>query len=391
MSDKQASAGAEGGASAPERKKPQKLGQKKPQQQQPTPDQSEGDGGAEAEASADVEADASANADGEEEAEPEPQQQKSRQASQSRRRQSRGRGRRGQDSDTESVARSDASANGGRRQRQRQKKQGGGGGGGPLDDITENVPGGDAIGGAGEMVQNTAGQAVNQVGNTAGKALGGLTGGQKQGGGEEEDDGGKGEQLRLRLELNLDIEIQLKAKIHGDLTLGLLYVYRRTSLLNGADNPPVTKTIAATHTPKVRTTNAETTFIMGYHGVLVFVGLPSVHLVSFPVFCKVRSKTTRGPLSHTRLFCRRRCDYASRAQVIQGKRLLALHILSAHLSWMPDPEVSVYLKTCTCCLRYLRIRVMFVQSDHHRARFTVSTLTSTCQLVRRSALIMNSV
>jgi hypothetical protein len=26
----------------------------------------------------------------------------------------------------------------------------------------------------------------------------------------------------LRLELNLDIEIQLKAKIHGDLTLGLL-------------------------------------------------------------------------------------------------------------------------------------------------------------------------
>jgi hypothetical protein len=26
----------------------------------------------------------------------------------------------------------------------------------------------------------------------------------------------------LRLELNLDIEVQLKAKIHGDLTLGLL-------------------------------------------------------------------------------------------------------------------------------------------------------------------------
>jgi hypothetical protein len=68
------------------------------------------------------------------------------------------------------------------------------------------------------MVQNTAGNAVNQVGDTAGKALGGLTGG---GGGEEEEKGG-GEQLRLRLELNLDIEIQLKAKIHGDLTLGLL-------------------------------------------------------------------------------------------------------------------------------------------------------------------------
>ena len=75
------------------------------------------------------------------------------------------------------------------------------------------------------MVQNTAGDAVNQVGDTAGKALGGLTGGggqqQQQGGGKQEEEGG-GEQLRLRLELNLDIEIQLKAKIHGDLTLGLL-------------------------------------------------------------------------------------------------------------------------------------------------------------------------
>jgi hypothetical protein len=122
------------------------------------------------------------------------------------------------DSGAESDARSDVSQSGGRRNRQRQKK-GGKGGGGPLDDITENVPGGDAVGGAGEMVQNTAGDAVNQVGDTAGKALGGLTGG--GGGGEEEEKGG-GEQLRLRLELNLDIEIQLKAKIHGDLTLGLL-------------------------------------------------------------------------------------------------------------------------------------------------------------------------
>ena len=42
--------------------------------------------------------------------------------------------------------------------------------------------------------------------------------------GGEEEDGGKGEQLRLRLEINLDVEIQLKAKIHGDLTIGLLYV-----------------------------------------------------------------------------------------------------------------------------------------------------------------------
>jgi hypothetical protein len=255
MADKQA----EGGA-APERKKPQKLGSKKPQQQ-PTPDQSEGDGGAEAEAGgkadAEADADASANADGEEEAEPEPEQQKSRQASQSRRRQSRGRGRKGQESDSESVARSDASANGGRRQRQRQKKQGGGGGG-PLDDITENVPGGDAVNGAGDMVQNTAGQAVGQAGN----ALGGITGGQgqKQGGGEEDEDGGKGEQLRLRLELNLDIEIQLKAKIHGDLTLGLLYVYHRLFSTHETNITTATKIIAATSTPTLRTTNVDDTY-----------------------------------------------------------------------------------------------------------------------------------
>lgn len=53
-----------------------------------------------------------------------------------------------------------------------------------------------------------------------------LLGGGKKGGkeGEGEEDEGKGEQLRLRLEINLDIEIQLKAKIHGDLTIGLLCV-----------------------------------------------------------------------------------------------------------------------------------------------------------------------
>ena len=57
-----------------------------------------------------------------------------------------------------------------------------------------------------------------------GKTLGGLTGGGKKSGeeGEDEEDGGGQDQLRLRLELNLDVEIQLKAKIHGDLTLGLL-------------------------------------------------------------------------------------------------------------------------------------------------------------------------
>ena len=53
--------------------------------------------------------------------------------------------------------------------------------------------------------------------------LGGGKKGKKEGDGEEDE--GKGEQLRLRLEINLDIEIQLKAKIHGDLTIGLLCVF----------------------------------------------------------------------------------------------------------------------------------------------------------------------
>ena len=60
-----------------------------------------------------------------------------------------------------------------------------------------------------------------------------LLGGGKKGGkqGEGEEDEGKGEQLRLRLEINLDVEIQLKAKIHGDLTIGLLCVPSRTFTL----------------------------------------------------------------------------------------------------------------------------------------------------------------
>jgi hypothetical protein len=70
-------------------------------------------------------------------------------------------------------------------------------------------------------VQNTAGNALNGVTGSAGKAVGGVLGGGQK---EEKDDGGRDEQLRLRLDLNLDIEIQLKAKIHGDLTLGLLSV-----------------------------------------------------------------------------------------------------------------------------------------------------------------------
>ncbi|GES61521.1 hypothetical protein ATEIFO6365_0011018000 [Aspergillus terreus] len=100
-----------------------------------------------------------------------------------------------------------------RRQQRRQRRQPlGGDDGGPLGGLG-------GVNQAGDLVQNTAGNAVNGVTNTAGKAVGGLLGGNK---GEEKEDGGRDEQLRLRLDLNLDIEVQLKAKIHGDLTLGLL-------------------------------------------------------------------------------------------------------------------------------------------------------------------------
>jgi hypothetical protein len=68
-------------------------------------------------------------------------------------------------------------------------------------------------------VQNTAGNALNGATGQAGKAVGGILGGGED---KKEDDGGRDEQLRLRLDLNLDIEVQLKAKIHGDLTIGLL-------------------------------------------------------------------------------------------------------------------------------------------------------------------------
>ena len=39
-------------------------------------------------------------------------------------------------------------------------------------------------------------------------------------------DGGKNP-LKLRLDLNLEVEVTLKARIHGDLTLALLYVLFR--------------------------------------------------------------------------------------------------------------------------------------------------------------------
>ena len=75
---------------------------------------------------------------------------------------------------------------------------------------------GDNMHGVGDLVQNT-----NAVGGPypGGRAVGGPMGGQQ---GQVEKKKEKDEQLRLRLDLNLDVEVQLKAKIHGDLTLGLL-------------------------------------------------------------------------------------------------------------------------------------------------------------------------
>ncbi|KAJ7635556.1 hypothetical protein DFH06DRAFT_676286, partial [Mycena polygramma] len=56
------------------------------------------------------------------------------------------------------------------------------------------------------------GQATQVLGNTLGQALGGPRPSQPS------------TSLKLRLDLNLDIEVSIKAKIHGDVTLSLLYV-----------------------------------------------------------------------------------------------------------------------------------------------------------------------
>jgi hypothetical protein len=82
---------------------------------------------------------------------------------------------------------------------------------GNVDDL------GNTVNEAGELVQAVGSKAVNSVGDTAGKVVGGALSS-----GDSEEKKGKDEQLRLRLDLNLDIEVQLKAKIHGDLTLQLL-------------------------------------------------------------------------------------------------------------------------------------------------------------------------
>lgn len=71
-----------------------------------------------------------------------------------------------------------------------------------------------------QKVANKATDTVSKTTDSLSNTAGGLLGGQKK---KEKGGGGKGEdQLRLRLDLNLEIEIHLTAKIHGDLTIGLL-------------------------------------------------------------------------------------------------------------------------------------------------------------------------
>lgn len=85
-----------------------------------------------------------------------------------------------------------------------------------LDGTTENVNG------AVDLVQNTHNNTMSGVSNAAERTATNSNNEEesKKSSGKKRD--GKEEQLRLRLDINLDVEVQLKAKIHGDLTLGLL-------------------------------------------------------------------------------------------------------------------------------------------------------------------------
>lgn len=74
----------------------------------------------------------------------------------------------------------------------------------------QGLPAVDEIEDTGKQVTNTASNAVDTVGKTAGAVTGG---------GKEDDDSNP---LKLRLDLNLDADIRLTAKIHGDVTLSLL-------------------------------------------------------------------------------------------------------------------------------------------------------------------------
>lgn len=210
-----------------EKRKPKKLGQKSAES---TPAKADNQAKPETNGEANGEADAPET--------PKKMEQQSRSKSRQGSR-ARGRGSSQPPSDTDSAYRSDVSQKGSRRNRNRnrgkaqaqsqaQTEQGGGGGGGPLgavDEVGETLGG--VTDGVGGLVNDTAGKALSKPH----EALGGLLSNKKKGDKEEgeEEDPGTNEQLRLRLDLNLDIEVQLKAKIHGDLTLGLLYVVREST------------------------------------------------------------------------------------------------------------------------------------------------------------------
>ncbi|KAL2414242.1 tRNA modification GTPase MnmE [Exophiala dermatitidis] len=237
-----ASVGASGSQkkSEEQRRKPKKLGQKGGQSNGNTPQKEEGDGEADGGSGGGDDNQQEAPSTPTPQAQPPKMEQQSRSKS---RQASRGRGRPSSQppSDTDSAYRSDVSQKGGRRNRNRNRgkgqaqaqaqQQGGGGGGGPLDAVDEV---GETVNGVVDGAQGAVDNTVGNVGKAVGKpheALGGLL--HTKGGNEDEDkkDDEENEQLRLRLDLNLDIEVQLKAKIHGDLTLGLLYVLTTSVLL----------------------------------------------------------------------------------------------------------------------------------------------------------------
>ncbi|XP_006460495.1 hypothetical protein AGABI2DRAFT_178034 [Agaricus bisporus var. bisporus H97] len=67
----------------------------------------------------------------------------------------------------------------------------------------------DEVEATGKELADTAGGAVQAVGNTAGAVTNAVG-------------GGSDKPLKLRLDLNLDVDIRLTAKVHGDVTLTLL-------------------------------------------------------------------------------------------------------------------------------------------------------------------------
>lgn len=91
----------------------------------------------------------------------------------------------------------------------------------PVSNVTNQVL--DTTNQVGDLAQNTVGNAVGGVGNAAGGAVGAVGNTASSATGQK---GKNKDALSLRLDLNLDIEVTLKARIHGDLTLALLYVTR---------------------------------------------------------------------------------------------------------------------------------------------------------------------